>query len=171
MPQPNTLPNALKYSVPVIYLFRVYFIKLLAQNTKCKMNSESVRMWKGRSWPNFTGYLDICLEGQRRTTKKLCQSNWCSDRYSNPVSPEYTNSYSWSSAGISKEERLSWASLGHSARNEIPRLLRNLRFIILQYSRQSNTNLYPFLSLALQPSFGPRPTSMKLSVSLWFTRS
>jgi hypothetical protein len=28
-----------------------------------------------------------------------------------------------------------------------------------------------FFSLALQPQFGPWPTSMKLSVSLWFSRS
>jgi hypothetical protein len=31
-----------------------------------------------------------------------------------------------------------------------------------------NTN---FFSLALQPQFGSWPTSMKLSVSLWFSRS
>jgi hypothetical protein len=28
-----------------------------------------------------------------------------------------------------------------------------------------------FFSLALQPQFGPWPTAMKLSVSLWFIRS
>jgi hypothetical protein len=42
------------------------------------------------------------------------------------------------------------------------------------YSGSSIRNVYQYTfspTLALQPSFGPRPTSMKLSVSLWFTRS
>jgi hypothetical protein len=33
------------------------------------------------------------------------------------------------------------------------------------------SNLYFLFPLALQPQFGPWPTSMKLSVSLRFTRS
>jgi hypothetical protein len=36
---------------------------------------------------------------------------------------------------------------------------------------RSGAIIYFFFPLALQPNFGPRPTSMKLSVSLWFTRS
>jgi hypothetical protein len=45
-------------------------------------------------------------------------------------------------------------------------VLTNL--VSISYSLTCNTIFFP---LALQPQFGPWPTSMKLSVSLRFTRS
>jgi hypothetical protein len=63
---------------------------------------------------------------------------------------------------------LSWNPL--SCLRHFVVFLNSYRQTLGEYVKENNF-LLPFFPLALQPTFGPWPTSIKLSVSLQFTRA